>query len=273
MLKIEHPIIQGGMHHVGYATLAAAVSNAGGLGTVTALTQRTPELLRAEIQACKALLKPGKPFAVNFTLLPSLAPPDYGSYAQVIVDEKVPVVETAGRNPGEWISFFKKHGITVVHKCVAIKHALTAERLGADCISMDGFECAGHPGEDDVGNLVLLAKARTALKIPYVASGGVGTGTQLAACLALGADGVNMGTRFMATKEAPIHDGIKDALVKGNERSTTLVMKSVGNTERVYKNGVAKEVQDIERVNPGKIDAIRHLGQRRELQEELPGER
>ena len=259
LLKIEHPIIQGGMHHVGYATLAAAVSNAGGLGTVTALTQRTPELLRDEIRACKALLKPGKPFAVNFTLLPSLAPPDYGAYAQVIVDEGVPVVETAGRNPGKWIAFFKKHGVTVVHKCVAIKHALTAQRLGADCISMDGFECAGHPGEDDVGTLGLLAKARTALTIPYVASGGVGTGEQLAACLALGADGVNMGTRFMATKEAPIHDGIKAALVKADERSTTLVMKSVGNTERVYKNDVARQVQEIEARDPGKIEAIRHL--------------
>ena len=177
----------------------------------------------------------------------------------MIVDEGVPVVETAGRNPGKWIAFFKKHGVTVVHKCVAIKHALTAQRLGADCISMDGFECAGHPGEDDVGNLVLLAKARTALTIPYVASGGVGTGEQLAACLALGADGVNMGTRFMATKEAPVHDGIKAALVKADERSTTLVMKSVGNTERVYKNDVARQVQEIEARDPGKIEAIRHL--------------
>ena len=144
LLKIEHPIVQGGMHHVGYASLAAAVSNAGGLGTVTALTQRSPELLRAEIRKCASLC-PGKPFAVNFTLLPSLAPPDYGAYARVIVEERVPVVETAGRNPGEWIAYFKKHGVTVVHKCVAIKHALTAERLGADCISVDGFECAGHP--------------------------------------------------------------------------------------------------------------------------------
>ena len=258
LLGIEHPIIQGGMHHVGYASLAAAVSNAGGLGTVTALTQRTPEDLRREIRACAALC-PGKPFAVNFTLLPSLAPPDYGAYARVIIEEGVKVVETAGRNPGEWIQLFKKHGIIVVHKCVAVRHALTAERLGADCISMDGFECAGHPGEDDVGNLVLLAKAGKALKIPYVASGGVGTGAQLAACLALGADGVNMGTRFMATKEAPIHDGIKEALVRADERSTTLVMKSVGNTERVFKNDVAKEVQAIEREKPGDFAAIRHL--------------
>jgi nitronate monooxygenase len=258
LLKIEHPIIQGGMHHVGYASLAAAVSNAGGLGTVTALTQRTPELLREEIRKCRAMC-PDKPFAVNFTLLPSLAPPDYGAYARVIVEEKVPVVETAGRNPGEWISFFKKNGIIVIHKCVAIKHALTAERLGADCISVDGFECAGHPGEDDVGALVLLAKAAEKLTVPFVASGGVGNGRQLAACLALGADGVNMGTRFMATREAPIEDGIKKALVEGDERSTTLVMKTVGNTERVYKNAVAKEVQRIESRNPGKIEAIRHL--------------
>ena len=238
--------------------MAAAVSNAGGLGTITALTQRTPEHLRAEIRKCRALC-PDKPFAVNFTLLPSLAPPDYGAYANVIVEEKVPVVETAGRNPGKWIAFFKSKGIVVVHKCVAIKHALTAERLGADCISMDGFECAGHPGEDDVGNLVLLAKAAEKLSVPYVASGGIGNGRQLAACLALGADGVNMGTRFMATKEAPIHGGIKDALVKADERSTTLVMRSLGNTERVYKNDVALEVQRIEGEQPGKIEAIRHL--------------
>jgi nitronate monooxygenase len=258
LLQIEHPIVQGGMHHVGYASLAAAVSNAGGLGTVTALTQRTPELLRAEIRKCASLC-PGKPFAVNFTLLPSLAPPDYGAYARVIVEEKVPVVETAGRNPGEWIAYFKKHGVTVVHKCVAIKHALTAERLGADCISVDGFECAGHPGEDDVGALVLLAKAAERLTVPYIASGGIGNGRQLAACLALGADGVNMGTRFMATKEAPIKDGIKDALVRGDEKSTTLVMQSVGNTERVYRNAVAEEVKTIEKRTPGKIEAIRHL--------------
>jgi nitronate monooxygenase len=258
LLQIEHPIVQGGMHHVGYASLAAAVSNAGGLGTVTALTQRTPELLRAEIRKCASLC-PGKPFAVNFTLLPSLAPPDYGAYARVIVEEKVPVVETAGRNPGQWIAYFKKHGVTVVHKCVAIKHALTAERLGADCISVDGFECAGHPGEDDVGALVLLAKAAERLTVPYIASGGIGNGRQLAACLALGADGVNMGTRFMATKEAPIKDGIKDALVRGDEKSTTLVMQSVGNTERVYRNAVAEEVRAIEKRTPGKIEAIRHL--------------
>ena len=257
LLGIEHPIIQGGMHYVGYAVLAAAVSNAGGLGTVTALTQKSPEDLRAEIRRVRALTS--KPFAVNLTLLPSLAPPDYGAYARVIVEEKVPVVETAGRNPAEWITFFKKHGIQVIHKCVAIKHALTAERLGADCISMDGFECAGHPGEDDVGNYVLLAKAAKKLTIPFVASGGVGTGSQLAAALALGAEGVNCGTRFMATTEAPIHDGIKRALVKGDERSTTLVMQSVGNTERVFKNRVTTEVREIEKRNPGKIEAIRHL--------------
>ncbi|EEH53556.1 uncharacterized protein MICPUCDRAFT_45888 [Micromonas pusilla CCMP1545] len=268
LLGIEHPIIQGGMHYVGYAVLAAAVSNAGGLGTVTALTQKSPEDLRAEIRRVRALTS--KPFAVNLTLLPSLAPPDYGAYARVIVEEKVPVVETAGRNPAEWITFFKKHGILVIHKCVAIKHALTAERLGADCISMDGFECAGHPGEDDVGNYVLLAKAAKKLTIPFVASGGVGTGSQLAAALALGAEGVNCGTRFMATTEAPIHDGIKRALVKGDERSTTLVMQSVGNTERVFKNRVTTEVREIEKRNPGKIEAIRERG---ELPEEFSGER
>ena len=244
-------------HYVGYAELAAAVSNAGGLGTITALTQPTPEALRAEIRKCRGLTS--KPFAVNFTLLPSLAPPDYGTYAAVIIEEKVSVVETAGRNPGEWIALFKKHGIIVVHKCVAIAHALTAERLGADIISVDGAECAGHPGENPVGNLVLLAKAATSLTVPFVASGGVGTGRQLAACLALGAEGVSMGTRFMATKEAPIHVGIKNALVLADERDTTLVMESVKNTERVFKNKTALEVRAIEAKHPGDINAIRHL--------------
>jgi len=242
---------------VGYAELAAAVSEAGGLGTITALTQKTPEDLRHEIRKCRALTS--KPFAVNLTLLPALMPPDYDTYCDVVIEEGVKIVETAGRNPGKYIQKFKAAGVTVVHKCVAIKHALTAQRLGADIISMDGFECAGHPGEEDVGNWVLLPKAARALNIPFVASGGVGDGKQLAAALALGAEGVNMGTRFMATVEAPIHDGIKQALVKGQETDTTLVMRSLKNTERVYKNKTAKQVQEIEARDPGNIHAIRHL--------------
>eukprot|EP00475_Leptophrys_vorax_P003752 TRINITY_DN1219_c0_g1_i1.p1 TRINITY_DN1219_c0_g1~~TRINITY_DN1219_c0_g1_i1.p1 ORF type:complete len:331 (+),score=115.19 TRINITY_DN1219_c0_g1_i1:54-1046(+) len=257
MLGIEHPIVQGGMHYVGYAELAAAVSEAGGLGTITALTQKSPEDLRKEIRKCRALTK--KPFAVNLTLLPALAPPNYDSYCDVIIEEGIKIVETAGRNPAKYIKLFKKAGVIVIHKCVAIRHALTAKRLGADIISMDGFECAGHPGEEDVGNFLLLPIAARKLGIPYIASGGVGDGKQLAAALALGAEGVNMGTRFMATKEAPIHSKIKQALVDGDERKTTLVMKSVGNTERVYKNPVALQVQEIEKEKPGDIMAIRHL--------------
>jgi NAD(P)H-dependent flavin oxidoreductase YrpB (nitropropane dioxygenase family) len=257
LLGIKHPIIQGGMHYVGYASLAAAVSNAGGLGTITALTQPTPEALRDEIRKCKSLTK--NPFAVNLTFLPALAPPNYDAYCDVIIEEGIKIVETAGRNPGQYIQKFKKAGIIVIHKCVAIRHAKTAERLGADIISMDGFECAGHPGEEDVGNFVLLPVAARKLSVPFVASGGVGDGKQLAAALALGAEGVNMGTRFMATKEAPIHVGIKNALVEGNETSTTLVMRSLKNTERVYKNKQALEVLRIESENPGSFEAIRHL--------------
>jgi len=254
LLGIKHPIIQGGMHYVGYASLAAAVSNAGGLGLITALTQPSAVALRDEIRACKKLTN--KPFGVNLTLLPALVPPDYKAYAQVIVDEGIKVVETAGRSPEEFIKFFKQHGIVVIHKCVAVRHALSAERLGVDVVSMDGFECAGHPGEEDVGNFVLLAKAARKLKIPFVASGGVGDGKQLAAALALGAEGVNMGTRFMATKECPIHPNIKKALVDGDERSTALIMRTVKNTERVYKNEYALKALEAENKAPGDFNVI-----------------
>jgi len=260
ILNITHPVIQGGMHFVAYSSLSAAVSNAGGLGIITALTQPSPEHLRAEIQKLKALLRtPNVPFGVNMTLLPTLAPPNYDAYLDVIIEERVPVVETAGRNPSAIIKRLKSAGITVIHKCVNIKHALTAERLGVDIIAMDGFECAGHPGDDDIPNMILLPRAKEALKIPFIASGGIGTGSQLAACLALGAEGINMGTRFMATREAPIHDGIKSALVSGTELSTTHVMKSLKNTERVYKNSASKQVQELEAKHPGDINAIRHL--------------
>jgi len=255
LLGIKHPIVQGGMHYVSYADLAAAVSNAGGLGIITALTQPNPEALRNEIRRCHKLTT--KPFGVNITLLPALVPPDYGAYVQVIIDEKIKIVETAGNNPGPFIKKLKENNIIVLHKCVTIRHALTAERLGVDVISMDGFECAGHPGEDEIGNFLLLAKSAQCLKIPFIASGGVGTGRQLAAALALGADGVNMGTRFMATQECTIHQNIKQALVDGDERSTTYVFRTLKNTERVYKNKTSELVRKIESERPGDFSAIK----------------
>jgi len=243
------------MHYVAYAELAAAVSNAGGLGIITALTQPNPEALRKEIRKCKDLTN--KPFGVNLTLLPSLATPQYGDYVQVIIDEGIKIVETAGNNPGPFIKKFKEHGIVVLHKCVSIRHALTAQRLGVDIISMDGFECAGHPGEDDVGNFVLLAKAGTILTVPFIASGGVGTGRQLAAALALGAEGVNMGTRFMATKECTIHQNIKQTLVDNDERATTHIFRTLNNTERVFKNKTAELVRQKEKEKPGDFSNIK----------------
>eukprot|EP00035_Acanthoeca_spectabilis_P037334 m.44659 g.44659 ORF g.44659 m.44659 type:complete len:330 (-) comp8560_c0_seq2:5631-6620(-) len=258
-LGIRHPLIQGGMHFVGYAPLAAAVSNAGGLGMVTALTQPTPEALREEIQLCKSLCD--KPFGVNLTLLPSLQPPNYEAYAQVVEDENIPVIETAGHFKGlePFVKRFKASGALVIHKCVAVRHALSAQRLGVDMISMDGFECAGHPGEEDIPNWVLFALAAKRLEIPFVASGGCATGAQLAAALALGAEGMNMGTRWMATEEAPILSGIKDAIVDADINATTLIMRSVRNTERVYKNAAALEVQAIEAEHPGDFSKISHL--------------
>eukprot|EP00927_Polykrikos_kofoidii_P004483 TRINITY_DN11770_c0_g1_i2.p1 TRINITY_DN11770_c0_g1~~TRINITY_DN11770_c0_g1_i2.p1 ORF type:complete len:330 (+),score=47.54 TRINITY_DN11770_c0_g1_i2:80-1069(+) len=260
-LGIKHPIIQGGMHYVGYAEMAAAVSNAGGLGIITALTVAQPprgkEALRDEIQKCRKLTN--KPFGVNLTLLPVGVPPDYDGITQVCIDEGVKVVETAGRNPEAVIKKFKAAGIIVIHKCVSVRHALTAQKVGADFISMDGFDCGGHPGEEDIGNWVLLAQAGQQLKIPFVASGGCATGSQLAAALALGAEGVNMGTRFMATKEAPIKDGIKDALVKAKVTDTTHVMRTLKNTERVFKNPVVMAVREIEEKDPGDFSKISHL--------------
>ena len=255
------------MHHVARASLVAAVARAGALGTLTALTLPNAEALRREIRDVRALIANARTsrtnsrpnFAVNLTLLPALAPPDYESYANVIVSENVEVVELAGANPGKWIAYFKSHGIVVIHKCTTIRHAKAAIALGADVISLDGFECAGHPGTNDVGAMVLLAKACKELGVPYIACGGIGTGRQLAAALALGADGVCMGTRFMATREAPIKDGIKNALVAADENQTTLVMTTVNNTERVYKNKVAEEVRAIEKEKPGDFKAIHHL--------------
>jgi len=260
MLKIEHPILQGGMHHVGLAPLAAAVSNAGGLGVITSITVTMSDpkdplgALRREIRKCRSMTD--KPFGVNLTLLPVGGKVDIEGIIRVIIEEKVPVVETAGRNPGKAIGTLKKAGIIVMHKCTSIRHALTAQRQGADVISMDGLDCGGHPGEDDVGNWVLLPKAARKLNIPFIASGGCADGKQLAASLALGAEGMNMGTRFMAVKEAPIKDGIKQALVDADERSTTHVLRSLRNTERVFKNPVVTKVQELEKQFPGDITKI-----------------
>ncbi|WP_218018841.1 NAD(P)H-dependent flavin oxidoreductase [Novosphingobium rosa] len=244
ILGIEHPIVQGGMMWVGTADLASAVSNAGGLGIITALTFPTPDALRAEIERCRSLTD--KPFGVNLTLLPSVNPPPYGDYRRAIIESGVRIVETAGHNPQEHIDEFKSHGITVLHKCTAVRHALSAQRMGADVISIDGFECAGHPGEDDVPGLILIPTAANQVEVPLLASGGFGDGRGLAAALALGAEGINMGTRFCATLEAPIHDGIKQFLVAGDARATDLIFRSFRNTARVARNDISQAVRQAE---------------------------
>lgn len=260
---ITHPIIQGGMHYVGYAPLVAAVANAGALGMVTALTQPDAAALRKEIRKTKSLLSsPDLPFGVNLTVLPQLKAIDYPAILDVVLSEKIPVIETAGspKCAELWEALKAANPeIVIIHKCTTVRHALKAQSLGCDMISLDGFDCAGHPGEADVGNFVLQPVAARKLGIPYVTSGGVGDGKQLAACLAMGADGVNMGTRFMATVEAPIHAAVKQALVDGDENSTELVMRSLQNTERVYKNQTSAQVLAIEKEHPGKIDKIYHL--------------
>ena len=243
LLGIEHPIVQGGMMWVGRAELAAAVSNAGGLGILTALTQPTPDDLKREIDRCRSMTD--KPFGVNLTILPSVSPPPYAGYRQAIIDSGVKIVETAGYKPQEHVDHFKEHGIIVLHKCTAVRHALSAERMGVDVISIDGFECAGHPGEDDIPGLILIPAAADQVKIPMLASGGIGDGRGLAAALALGADGVNMGTRFCATKEAPIHDNIKQFIVDNDERGTNLIFRKFKNTGRVAKNAISDEVVEI----------------------------
>jgi NAD(P)H-dependent flavin oxidoreductase YrpB (nitropropane dioxygenase family) len=245
LLGIEHPIVQGGMQWVGRAELASAVSNAGGLGMLTALTQPTPDALRAEIDRCRALTD--KPFGVNLTILPSINPPPYVEYRRAIIDSGIKIVETAGYKPQEHVDEFKSHGIKVIHKCTAVRHALSAERMGVDAISIDGFECAGHPGEDDVPGLILIPAAADKVRIPMLASGGFGDGRGLVAALALGADGINMGTRFCATVEAPIHENIKQAIIANDERATELLFRSYRNTARVAKNSVAVEAVRIER--------------------------
>ena len=245
LLAIRYPIIQGGMQWVGRAELAAAVSNAGGLGILTGLTQPTPQALADEIARCRALTD--QPFGVNLTVFPTISPPPYADYIEAIIAGGVPVVETAGNKAAEHWPRLKAAGIKVIHKCVAVRHALSAERAGVDAISIDGFECAGHPGEEDVPGLVLIPIAAKALKIPVVASGGIGDGRGLAAALALGAEGVNMGTRFCLTQEAPLHPAIKQALLQGSERDTQLIFRTLKNTARVFRNAISDEVVAIER--------------------------
>jgi len=245
LFGIQHPIIQGGMHHVGYAEMASAVSNAGGLGIITGLTQRSPELLAKEIARCRTMTD--KPFGVNLSFLPSVNPPDYAGYIRAIIEGGVKIVETAGNNPQKWLPALKEAGIKVIHKCTSVRHSLKAQSIGCDAISVDGFECGGHPGEDDVPNFILLPRAAEELKIPFVASGGMADGRSLVAALALGADGINLGTRFMATKEAPIHDNVKQALVAASELDTRLVMRPLRNTERVLANAAVERLLQKER--------------------------
>ena len=245
MLGIQHPIIQGGMHYVGFAELAAAVSNAGGLGIITGLTQRSPELLANEIRRCREMTD--KPFGVNISFLPSVNPPDYAGYIKSIIDGGVKVVETAGNNPQKWLPMLKEAGVKVIHKCTSIRHSLKAQAIGCDAISVDGFECGGHPGEDDVPNFILLPRAADELEIPFVASGGMADGRSLVAALALGADGMNMGTRFMVTKAAPIHENVKQAVIAATELDTRLVMRPLRNTERVLKNDAVERLLEKER--------------------------
>lgn len=240
MFGIEHPIIQGGMHYVGFAELAAAVSNAGGLGTITGLTQKTPSDLANEIAKCKDLTD--KPFAVNLTFLPTVTSPDYPGYVKAIIEGGVTVVETAGRNPAQVLPFLKDAGIKVIHKCTSVRHSLKAQEIGCDAVSVDGFECGGHPGEDDIPNMILLPRAADELEIPFVSSGGQADARSLVASLAMGADGMNMGTRFIATKEAPVHQNVKDAIVAATELDTRLIMRPLRNTERVLNNPAVEKL-------------------------------
>lgn len=255
LLGIRHPIVQGGMMWVGRAELASAVSNAGGLGTLTALTQPTPDALRREIDRCRSMTD--KPFAVNLTLLPSVNPPPYAAYRQAIIDAGVQIVETAGNKPQEHVEAFKAHGLTVIHKCTAVRHAVSAQRMGVDIISIDGFECAGHPGEDDIPGLVLIPATADKVSIPIIASGGIGDGRGLAAAMALGAEGVNMGTRFCATAEAPIHEAIKRFLVENDERATHLIFRRFHNTGRVARNSVSDDVVRLSQAAEATFEDIR----------------
>jgi len=258
MLGIRYPIVCGGMQGVGVAELVSAVSNAGALGVLTALTQPTPEALTKEIARCRTMTD--QPFGVNLTILPTITPPPYAEYLDAIIESGIKIVETAGNNPKDFIAKLKANHVTLVHKCTSVRHALSSERHGVDIVSIDGFECAGHPGEDDTPGLILIPAAARALKIPIIASGGIGTGSGMAAALALGAEGINMGTRFMCTKEAPIHDNVKQALVRANERDTNLIFRTMRNTARVLKNAVSDEVVSLERREGGAtFEEVKHL--------------
>ena len=240
LFGIQHPIIQGGMHYVSFAELAAAVSNAGGLGIISALTQKTPADLANEIARCREMTE--KPFGVNLTLLPALNVPNYPGYIDAIIDNGIKIVETAGRNPQAYLPKLQNARIKVIHKCTSVRHALKAEKIGCDAVSMDGFECGGHPGEDDIPNMILLPRAAEKLKIPFVASGGMADGRSLVAALSLGADGINMGTRFIATKETPVHENVKKAIVDASELDTRLIMRTLRNTERVMNNSAVERI-------------------------------
>ncbi len=256
MFGVEHPVVQGGMQWVGRAQLVAAVANGGGLGFITALTQPTPEDLTKEIARCRELTD--KPFGVNLTILPAIKPPPYAEYRQAIIEAGIKIVETAGNKPQEHVDEFKKHGVKVLHKCTSVRHGLSAERMGVDAISIDGFECAGHPGEDDVPGLILIPAAADKIKIPMIASGGFGDARGLVAALALGAEGVNMGTRFMCTKESPIHENVKQQMVINDERATELIFRTMRNTSRVAKNLISTKVVEMEREG-AKFEDVREL--------------
>jgi len=256
MFGVAHPIAQGGMQWVGRAGLVSAVANAGALGFITALTQPTPEALTAEIARCRDLTD--KPFGVNLTILPAIKPPPYAEYRQAIIEAGIKIVETAGNKPQEHVDEFKKFGIKVIHKCTSVRHALSAERMGVDALSIDGFECAGHPGEDDVPGLILIPAAADRVKIPMIASGGFGDARGLVAALALGADGINMGTRFMATAESPIHENVKQQMVLNDERATDLIFRTMRNTSRVARNAISQQVVELER-SGAKFEDVREL--------------
>lgn len=256
LVGVEHPIVQGGMQWVGRAELVAAVANAGALGFITALTQSTPEDLAKEIARCREMTD--RPFGVNLTILPAIKPPPYAEYRAAIIESGIGVVETAGNKPQEHVDEFRKHGIKVVHKCTSVRHALSAERMGVDAISIDGFECAGHPGEDDTPGLILIPAAAAKVKIPIIASGGFGDARGLVAALALGADGINMGTRFMCTKESPIHQTIKERIVANDERETELIFRTMRNTSRVAKNAISTKVVAMEKEG-ATFDQVREL--------------
>ena len=252
LFGIQHPIIQGGMHYVGLAEMAAAVSNAGGLGIITGLTQGTPDGLAAEIERCRTMTT--KPFGVNLTFLPSIKPPDYPGFVRTIIDSGVTIIETAGNNPAQYLPVLKEAGIKVIHKCTSVRHALKAQTIGCDAVSVDGFECGGHPGEDDVPNFILLPRAAEELDIPFVSSGGMADARSLVASLAMGAEGMNMGTRFIATQEAPVHENVKQALVAASELDTRLIMRPLRNTERVLNNAAVEKLLEKERALGPKLE-------------------